>query len=270
MIAQGFGFMDNLVMIQAGDLIDSTIGVRFGLSTLTAAAFGQVFSDVSGVCFGGTVEAIASRLGLPVVTLTMAQLSLPIAKRTALGGAVVGVIVGCLLGMTSLLFMDLGKAERLKREKELDTIFSTIMDAKLCKLLNADRCSLFIVDKPAGQMWTRVALGVKEIISIPLHSGLAGEAAKLEGVLNIRDCYGHPKFDRSTDKITGFRTQSMIACPVRNSEGEVVAVVEAMTGGAPSVAGVQVGPGFTAREEDLLQMLASHISIFMDHLDGES
>jgi hypothetical protein len=38
----GFGLMDNLVMIQAGDLIDSTIGVTLGLSTLTAAAFGQV------------------------------------------------------------------------------------------------------------------------------------------------------------------------------------------------------------------------------------
>lgn len=38
----GFGFMDNLVMIQAGDMIDSTIGVTLGLSTLTAAAFGQV------------------------------------------------------------------------------------------------------------------------------------------------------------------------------------------------------------------------------------
>ena len=38
----GFGFMDNLIMIQAGDLIDNTTGVRFGLATLTAAAFGQV------------------------------------------------------------------------------------------------------------------------------------------------------------------------------------------------------------------------------------
>mmetsp|Transcript_11351 Transcript_11351/g.24078 ORF Transcript_11351/g.24078 Transcript_11351/m.24078 type:complete len:229 (+) Transcript_11351:90-776(+) len=42
----GFGFMDNFIMIQAGGLIDSTLGVKFGLATLTAAAMGQVVSDV--------------------------------------------------------------------------------------------------------------------------------------------------------------------------------------------------------------------------------
>jgi hypothetical protein len=38
---------------QVGELIDSTIGVTFGLSTLTAAGFGQIFSDTSGVCLRG-------------------------------------------------------------------------------------------------------------------------------------------------------------------------------------------------------------------------
>lgn len=36
------GIMDNFVMISAGDLIDSTLGVKLGLATLTAAACGQV------------------------------------------------------------------------------------------------------------------------------------------------------------------------------------------------------------------------------------
>lgn len=36
----GFGFMDNFVMIQAGSYIDSTLGVQFGLTTMTAAAMG--------------------------------------------------------------------------------------------------------------------------------------------------------------------------------------------------------------------------------------
>ena len=41
--------MDNFVMLQVGDLIDASIGVTFSLSTLTAAGFGQVFSDVAGI-----------------------------------------------------------------------------------------------------------------------------------------------------------------------------------------------------------------------------
>ena len=29
----GFGFVDNLIMIQAGDLIDNSIGVKFGFAS---------------------------------------------------------------------------------------------------------------------------------------------------------------------------------------------------------------------------------------------
>jgi hypothetical protein len=52
----------------------------------------------------------------------------------------------------------------------------------------------------------------------------------------------------------------------------VLAVVEAMTGldGSDSSETVPTGSGhFSSREEDLLQMLASHISIFIEHLDGD-
>lgn len=35
--AIGFGIMDNFVMITAGEAIDSTFGVMFGLSTMAAA-----------------------------------------------------------------------------------------------------------------------------------------------------------------------------------------------------------------------------------------
>jgi len=38
----GFGIMDQTIMIQAGDLIDSTLGSRLALPTLYAAACGQV------------------------------------------------------------------------------------------------------------------------------------------------------------------------------------------------------------------------------------
>lgn len=40
------GIMDNFVMLSAGDLIDNTLGVKFGLATLTAAACGQVVRNM--------------------------------------------------------------------------------------------------------------------------------------------------------------------------------------------------------------------------------
>lgn len=38
----GFGIMDQTIMIQAGDLIDTTLGAKLALPTLAAAACGQV------------------------------------------------------------------------------------------------------------------------------------------------------------------------------------------------------------------------------------
>ena len=68
-----FGFIDNSVLIYAGDAIDGTVGVAFGLSSLAAAAMGQIFSDTSGVLFGSTIEDMVLRLGLTLPQLTPEQ-----------------------------------------------------------------------------------------------------------------------------------------------------------------------------------------------------
>jgi Transmembrane protein 65 len=128
----GFGFMDNIVMIQAGQYIDTTLGVSFGLATLTAAAMGQVLSDVSGVLFGGTLERLLQRAGLvpnvaALTTLTLAQKQLPITRNTGLAGAVVGVMIGCCLGATSLLFMDLEERDRLQHAVTLRNVVHDVL-----------------------------------------------------------------------------------------------------------------------------------------------
>ena len=69
--------------------------------------------------------------------------------------------------MTSLLFMDLDAAERQKRDKELDTIFTTVIHEG-SDTLRADRSSLFLVDPDSSEAWTRVAKGLKGEIRVPL------------------------------------------------------------------------------------------------------
>ena len=52
----GFGIADNGIMILAGDYIDGTLGVKFGLSTMAAAGIGNLISDVVGVSMGEVIE----------------------------------------------------------------------------------------------------------------------------------------------------------------------------------------------------------------------
>ncbi|KAF8767269.1 Transmembrane protein 65 like protein [Argiope bruennichi] len=74
----GFGFLDNLIMIIAGDYIDATIGITLGISTMAAAGLGNTLSDVAGIGSAWYVERIAFRIGVKSPTLTPAQTAFPI------------------------------------------------------------------------------------------------------------------------------------------------------------------------------------------------
>ena len=110
----GFGFVDQTIMLQAGNAIDCTLGVTFGLSTITAAALGATVSNASGVLFGNTLDRIFTSAGLPQANLTADQRALPAVARVKLGGAMIGVVLGCCLGLVNLLVIDTNRSATLK------------------------------------------------------------------------------------------------------------------------------------------------------------
>ncbi|XP_028918261.1 transmembrane protein 65 [Ornithorhynchus anatinus] len=100
----GFGFLDNAIMIVAGTQIELSIGVILGISTMAAAALGNLVSDLAGLGLAGYVEALAARLGLSIPDLTPKQVDMWQTRVSAHLGKGVGVAIGCLLGMFPLLF----------------------------------------------------------------------------------------------------------------------------------------------------------------------
>ena len=101
----GFGFVDNAVMICAGDLIETQMLKVFTISTLAAAGLGNLMSDVAGVGLGGVIESFAAKLGVEAPPLSRAQLQLPAARWAQHLGSAFGVAIGCLIGMFPLLFL---------------------------------------------------------------------------------------------------------------------------------------------------------------------
>ena len=102
----GFGFADNFIMIMAGESIDSAIGASLHLSTMAAAGFGNLASDVVGLGLSNTIEAMASRIGIPESGLTPEQLVLPQSRRVMASASILGISLGCLLGMVPLALFD--------------------------------------------------------------------------------------------------------------------------------------------------------------------
>jgi hypothetical protein len=101
-----FGFLDNAIMICAGEYIDMTLGATLGISTMAAAAIGNWISDLSGIGLGNVVEGLFLRLGLPRPGLTQEQTDHKSTRRAVFMGRMIGITIGCFLGMFPLYWFN--------------------------------------------------------------------------------------------------------------------------------------------------------------------
>lgn len=75
------------IMIVSGDYIEMSIGVTLGISTLTAAALGNVIADVLGLNLGGLIEELSYKLGVPEPKLSRPQMEMGITRTVAVRAA---------------------------------------------------------------------------------------------------------------------------------------------------------------------------------------
>ncbi|XP_013417204.1 transmembrane protein 65 isoform X2 [Lingula anatina] len=101
----GFGILDNVIMITAGEYIDATFGAMLGISTMAAAALGNMVSDVAGVGTAGIVENAVSKLGVKPPNITPSQADHRSTRIASALGRAIGIAFGCLLGMFPLFLL---------------------------------------------------------------------------------------------------------------------------------------------------------------------
>lgn len=93
------------------------------------------------------------------------------------------------------------------------------------RLVNADRCSIFIVDNEAKMLWTKLSDGIGRIV-IGLDSGVVGDTyAKAEAQI-VNNPYEDSRFLPSIDKKSGYETKNMLTVPIFDSKREVMGVVQ--------------------------------------------
>lgn len=99
-------------------------------------------------------------------------------------------------------------------------------------LLNADRTSIFLLDKQTNILGTIVAddgAGGFLMIDIPANRGIASLAATTLEIINVPfDVYDDPRSEqaKNTDQQTGYRTYTILAYPLLNKQKDLIAVVQ--------------------------------------------
>lgn len=150
------------------------------------------------------------------------------------------------------LLLDYGK--KMSARRELDGLLHLLVDVAR-NVLQADRCTVFLLDKKAGELWSRVASGAPEI-RVPSNKGVVGEAMTRDRVINIHDVYKDARFNQDVDKITGYRTRNLLTAPMRNNKGEAI--------GAFQVLNKKRG-AFTRDDEEILVIFAAQAATAVEN-----
>jgi HD-GYP domain-containing protein (c-di-GMP phosphodiesterase class II) len=110
---------------------------------------------------------------------------------------------------------------------DLDSLLIRIMEV-VKNTLNADRCTVFLLDLDSNELWSKVALGIKKEIRFPADKGIAGYVASTGKILNIPDAYKDKRFNPEIDKKTGYTTKNMLTMPMRNNRNEIMGVFQVL------------------------------------------
>ncbi len=147
---------------------------------------------------------------------------------------------------------------------------------KTGELLGADRTTIFLLDEEKQELWSILAEGEGNSsleIRISANQGIAGEVATLKKVVNIPyDFYDDSRsvFAKQQEKRTGYRTYTMLALPLLNEQGKLVAVVQLLNKLLPNherdaALSERIDlQGFTSDDEQLFQQFAPSIRLILE------
>jgi len=142
---------------------------------------------------------------------------------------------------------------QLVHHTEINTLFNFIAQS-ISDLLNAERSSIFLVNKESNILWTIVAgeLEIREIV-LPIGKGIAGYVAKTGQIVRINDdVYKDERFLPDIDQKTGFRTKTILAVPVVDKSNNIIGVIEVLN--------KRNRKGFSKKDEEVLELFCSEVA----------
>jgi signal transduction histidine kinase len=139
---------------------------------------------------------------------------------------------------------------------DLDQLLELIL-GKLTDALEADRATLYLLDEVNDELVSRIVHG-REVQSIRLKvgQGIAGHVAKTGKSLHVKDPYKDARFNPEWDMLTGYRTRSILAAPMKNHLGRTIGVIQVLN---------KKRGEFTDTDAIILAALATQAAISIDN-----
>jgi signal transduction histidine kinase/putative methionine-R-sulfoxide reductase with GAF domain len=147
--------------------------------------------------------------------------------------------------------------EALGSTLDLDDLLELIL-AKTSDLLEAERATLYLLDPGKNELISRLVVGEKvKSVRTKVGHGVAGLVAQTGQAIRIKDVYEDPRFEPQWDTLSGFKTTSMLAAPLKNHLGRTIGVVQVLNKTA--------GAEFTSEDEALMAALSTQAAVAIDN-----
>lgn len=118
------------------------------------------------------------------------------------------------------------------------------------KLVNTERCSIFIVDKEDGILWTKLSDGIGRIV-LSLDSGIVGDTYQKQSAQIVNEPYSDARFLQVIDKKSGYVTKNIITVPIFDSKREIIGIIELLN---------KSRTDFTQEDLETLTFFANYVS----------
>jgi sigma-B regulation protein RsbU (phosphoserine phosphatase) len=151
---------------------------------------------------------------------------------------------------TDQMKLVLDVASLLAMTADLDALLTRICTAAT-SLVSCERASIFLHDPKTDELWTKVALGAKEI-RVPSTAGIVGHVFQTNETLLVADPYNDGRFNREIDKRSGFVTRNLLTVPVKNLERKQIGVLQAVN---------RIGGCFSENDISLMELLADQAGV---------
>ncbi|MBE0498156.1 MAG: GAF domain-containing protein [Campylobacterales bacterium] len=114
--------------------------------------------------------------------------------------------------------------KQLLQDSSLDHALLLIAD-QAKDLVDAERCSIFMYDKEADMLWTKLSDGIGRI-AISKTSGIAGDTFTTREAQVVNLPYEDSRFLAGIDKKSGYETKNMITVPIFDSQRKVIGLFQ--------------------------------------------
>ena len=126
-----------------------------------------------------------------------------------------------------------------------------------CEILECDKTSIFVYDRFCNMLSVYQGEGLEDLrIKVPINVGIIGFVFTNGQRQRIDDAYSDSRFNQEIDKKTGYKTKTILCTPLKNTNDEVIGVLEAINKNNGS---------FNSDDEEIIDLLGTQASLILNN-----